>query len=51
MTGEERKYAYVKVVKWRVALLLRGEQTLDMEGNIKDARSNTRVLNSGPTQA
>ena len=51
MAGRERKHANDKVVERRVALLLRGEQTLDKEGNIKDARSNTRVLNSGPTQA
>ena len=33
------------------ALLRRGEQALDKEMDIKDARSDTHVLNSGPTQA
>ena len=37
-----------------MALLLRGEQTLDKERDIRDAsiaRSDTRVFNSGPTRA
>ena len=51
MAGRERKHANDKVVERRVALLLRGEQTLDKERDIRDTRSDTHVLNSGPTQA
>ena len=51
MARRERKHASDKVVERRVALLLRGEQTLDKERDIRDTRSDTRVLNNGPTQA
>ena len=47
---EEREHANDKVVEWRVAFLLRREQTLDKERDIRDNRSDTCVLNSGPTQ-
>ena len=50
MARRERKHANDKVVERRVALLLRGEQTLDKERDIRDTRSDTRVLNNGPTQ-
>ena len=51
MARGEKKHANVRVVKWRVALLLLGEQTLDKERGTEDVRSDTRVLNNGPTQA
>ena len=51
MAGGERKHANVMVVERRVALLLRGEKTLDKEMDIKDAKSDTHVSNSGPEQA
>ena len=35
----------------RATLLLRGEQTFDKERDIRDAKSDTCVSNSGPTQA
>ena len=49
--GGERKHASVRVMEQRVALLLRGEQTLDKERDIKDIGSDTRVFNNGPAQA
>ena len=48
---EEREHGNFKVVERRVALLLRGEQTLDKKNDNRDTRSDTRVLNSDPTQA
>ena len=48
--GGERKHANVRIVEWKVALLLRGEQTIDKEKDIKGARSYARVLNSGLEQ-
>ena len=48
--GGERKHANVRIVELRVALLLCGE-TLDKERDIRDAKSDTRVSNSGLTQA
>ena len=51
MFGGERRHTNVRVVGWRAALLQRGEQALDKEMDIRDARSDTYVLNSGPTQA
>ena len=44
----ERRHANVKVVRWRAALLQRGEQAIDKERDIWDARSDAHVLNSGP---
>jgi len=49
--GEKRRQANVRVVGWKTALLRRGEQAIDKERDIRDARSDTRVLNGGPTQA
>jgi len=49
IVGGERKHANVKVVEQRVALLLYGGQTFDKEREIRDARSDTHVFNSGPT--
>ena len=37
-------------MEWRVALLLRGEQTIDKENDIREAMSDARVFNSDPTQ-
>ena len=51
MVGVKRKHANVRVVELRAALLLCNEQTLDKERDISDARSDTHVSNSGPTQA
>ena len=51
MAGGEKNHANVRVVEQRVALLLRGEKTMDKENDIRDARSDTHVLNSGLTQA
>ena len=48
MVGEERQHANVRVMELRAALLLRGGKTLDKERDIRDARSDTRVFNSGP---
>ena len=45
------KHTNVRIVEQRVALLLRGEQTLDKESDIRDTRSDSCVLDSGPTQA
>ena len=50
MTGGERKHANVKVVERRVALLLRGEHTVDNEKDIREAKSDARVHNSGLAQ-
>ena len=50
MVGEERRHANVRVVGWRAALLRCGEQAMDKERDIRDARSDTHVLNSGLTQ-
>jgi len=47
---EERKSTPMSGVERRVALLLRGEQTLDKERGTEDVRSDTCVLNNGPTQ-
>ena len=49
--GEERRHANVRVVGWRAALLRCGEQAMDKERDMRDARSETRVLNSGQIQA
>ena len=51
MSRGGRRHANVRVVGWKAALLCRGEQALDKEMDIRDARSDTRVLNSSPTQA
>ena len=51
MAGGEKNHTNVRVVEQRVALLLRGEKTMDKERDIRDARSDTYVLNSGLTQA
>ena len=51
MVGVKRKHTNVRVVELRAALLLCNEQTLDKERDIRDARSDTHVSNSGPTQA
>ena len=50
MVGGERKHANVRVVEWRVVLLLRGEQAIDKEKDIREAKSDARVLNSGLAQ-
>ena len=50
MARGERKLANVRVMERKVALLLHGEQAIDKEKNIREARSDARVLNSGPTQ-
>ena len=50
MAGGERKHANVRVVEWRVVLLLRGEQAIDKEKDIREAMSDARVFNSDPTQ-
>ncbi|XP_030923179.1 uncharacterized protein LOC115950070 [Quercus lobata] len=47
----ERRHTNVKVVGWRAALLQRGEQVIDKERDIKEARSDARVLSNGPAQA
>ena len=46
----ERKHANVKVVGWRVSLPLCGEQAIDKERDIREAKSGTCVLNGGPAQ-
>ena len=51
MSTGERRHANVRVVGWRAALLWRGEQALDKEMDIRDARIDTHVLNNSPTQA
>ena len=51
IVGAERKHANVKVVEWRVALLLRGWQNFDKERDIRDARSDMHVFNNGLAQA
>ena len=51
MARGEKNHANVRVVERRVALLLRVEQTMDKERDIRHAKSDTHVLNSGPTQA
>ena len=50
MVGGERKHANVRVVEWRVALLLCGERAIDKEKDIGEAKSDARVLNSGLAQ-
>ena len=50
MVGGERKHANVRVAEWRVVLLLRGEQAIDKEKDIGEAKSDARVLNSGLAQ-
>ena len=50
MVGGERKHANVRVVEWRVVLLLRGEQAINKEKDIGEAKSDARVLNSGLAQ-
>ena len=45
MARGERKHANVRVVDWRVSLLLHGEQAIYNEKDIKEAKSDTRVLN------
>ena len=50
MVGGERKHANIRVVEWRAALLLRGEQAIDKEKDIREAKTDTRVLNSGLAQ-
>ena len=50
MVGGERKHVNIRVVEWRAALLLRGEQAIDKEKDIREAKSDTRVLNSGLAQ-
>ena len=47
MAGEERKHANVRVVELRATLLLHGVQALDKGRDIKDAKSDTRVSDSG----
>ena len=49
--GGERKHANVRVVGWRAALLQRGQQAMDKERDIREARSDARVISSGPVQA
>ena len=51
MAGGERKHANVSVVELKAILLLCGEQTLDKKMDIRDAKSDTHVSNSGSTQA
>ena len=51
MARGERKHTNVRVVQLRAALLLHGEQALDKGRDIKDAKSDTRASDSGPTQA
>ena len=51
MTRWEKWHADVRVVGWRAALLQRGEQAIDKEMDIRKARNDAFVLNSGPTQA
>ena len=51
MARGEKNHANVRVVERRVALLLRVEQTMDKERDIRHTRSDTHVLNIGPTQA
>ena len=54
MTRGERKYANVKVVGWKAALLQYGEQAIEKERDIREFRefrSDAHVLSSGPTQA
>ena len=50
MVGGERKHANVRVMEWRVALLLRGERAIDKEKDIGEAKSDACVLNSGLAQ-
>ena len=50
MAGGERKHANVKVVEQRVALLLRGEHIVNNENDIREAKSDARVHNSGLAQ-
>ena len=47
--GGERRHANVKVVGWRAALLQRGDQAIDKERDIMEAKSDARVLSSGLT--
>ena len=51
MARREKNHANVRVVERRVAMLLHVEQTMDKERDIRHAKSDTHVLNSGPTQA
>jgi len=50
-TGEERRYTNVRVVGWRATLLQGGGQTIYKERDIRDAKSDARVLSSGPIEA
>ena len=50
MVRGERKHTNVMVVGWRVSLPLHGEQAIDKERDIRETRSGTHVLNSGPIQ-
>ena len=50
MAAGERKHANVKVVEQRVALLLRGEHIVNNENDIREAKSDARVHNSGLAQ-
>ena len=49
--GGERRHTNARVVGWRVALLQRGEQTLDKERDIRGAKIDKRILSSGPAKA
>jgi len=50
MVRGEKKHANVKVVEQMVALLLRREQTIDKKNDIREARSDARVLNNSLAQ-
>ena len=50
MARGEKKHANVRVVEQMVALLLCGEQTIDKKKDIKEARSDARVLNNSLAQ-
>ena len=50
MAGGERKHANIRVVGWRVSLPLCGEQAIEKERDIREAKNGTCVLNSGLEQ-
>ena len=49
--GGERRHANARVVGWRAVLLQRGEQAIDKERDIKEARRDTCVLSNDLAQA
>lgn len=49
--GGEKSHVNVRIVGWKAALLRCGEQAMDKKMDIRDVRSDTRVRNSGLTQA